>query len=273
MVQNRFETKAGIYNPVSFLKNINARVAYTDYEHVELEAGRRRRDSPTVVSKRAWKPCSSRSAAGTARFRPAVRQQRFRRQGRRGVRTGYRHKEHRPVRAAGKAVRPLKLELGGRHDQVKLDPNGDYRRRTFGPFVPPPVCRRYLEAHTMPLTCASAWTAQSVHPPTKSCYAAGAHIATRSLEIGDANLKTERGQRVRTGHPYPQRSPGLLRVGLTRPSSRTSSTSPTRCYRRPAGPRLDPAGRGVPRRRGRSAGAPVRGVAPVTGICACSATT
>ncbi len=39
MVQNRFETKAGIYDPVSFLKNINARVAYTDYEHVELEAG------------------------------------------------------------------------------------------------------------------------------------------------------------------------------------------------------------------------------------------
>ncbi|TGV29285.1 TonB-dependent receptor, partial [Mesorhizobium sp. M8A.F.Ca.ET.142.01.1.1] len=27
---------------------------------------------------------------------------------------------------------PFKLELGGRHDQVKLDPSGDYRRRTFG---------------------------------------------------------------------------------------------------------------------------------------------
>ncbi|KAG1070491.1 hypothetical protein G6F40_017578 [Rhizopus arrhizus] len=97
MVQNRFETKAGIYDPVSFLKNINARVAYTDYEHVELEAGT---------------PSTRFTNRGIEARLEAVQQQIGGWDGRRSLRSGYRHQEHRPVRAAGKAVRPVQAGTG-----------------------------------------------------------------------------------------------------------------------------------------------------------------
>ncbi|MNN16755.1 putative TonB-dependent receptor precursor [compost metagenome] len=91
---------------------------------------------------------------------------------------------------------PFKLELGARHEQVKLDPVGDYQRRKFD---------------ATNLSAAGIWKlndsvdlrfgidSSERAPTNEELYAAGAHIATRSLEIGDANLKTERGQRAELG--------------------------------------------------------------------------
>jgi len=196
MVQNRFEAKGGIYNPVSFLKNINLRTAYTDYEHVELEAGT---------------PSTRFTNRGVEARLEAVQQQIGGWDGAFGLQFGNSDfgakGEEAFVPDTGtkniglfvlqeKQFGPFKLELGGRHDQVKLDPTGDYRARTFD---------------ATNLSAAGIWTLNDAvdlrfgidsserAPTNEELYAAGAHIATRSLEIGDANLKTERGQRVELG--------------------------------------------------------------------------
>lgn len=196
MVQNRFETKAGIYNPVSFLKNINARVAYTDYEHVELEAGT---------------PSTRFTNRGIEARLEAVQQQIGGWDGAFGLQFGNSDfgakGEEAFVPDTGtkniglfvlqeKQFGPFKLELGGRHDQVKLDPSGDYRRRTFGATnLSAAGIWKLNDAVDLRIGVDSSERA----PTNEELYAAGAHIATRSLEIGDANLKTERGQRVELG--------------------------------------------------------------------------
>ena len=196
MVQNRFEAKGGIYNPVSFLKNINLRTAYTDYEHVELEAGT---------------PSTRFTNRGVEARLEAVQQQIGGWDGAFGLQFGNSDfgakGEEAFVPDTGtrnvglfvlqeKQFGPFKLELGGRHGQVKLDPAGDYRARTFD---------------ATNLSAAGIWKLNDAvdlrfgvdgserAPTNEELYAAGAHIATRSLEIGDANLKTERGQRVELG--------------------------------------------------------------------------
>ncbi|MBT2766400.1 TonB-dependent receptor [Stenotrophomonas sp. ISL-67] len=196
MVQNRFEAKGGIYNPVSFLKNINLRTAYTDYEHVELEAGT---------------PSTRFTNRGIEARLEAVQQQIGGWDGAFGLQFGNSDFGARGEEAfvpdtgtrnvglfvlQEKQFGPFKLELGGRHDQVKLDPTGDYRARTFD---------------ATNLSAAGIWKLNDAvdlrfgvdgserAPTNEELYAAGAHIATRSLEIGNANLKTERGQRVELG--------------------------------------------------------------------------
>ena len=196
MVQNRFEAKGGIYNPVSSLKNVNLRTAYTDYEHVELEGGT---------------PSTRFTNRGIEGRLEAVQQQIGGWDGAFGLQFansdfGARGEEafvpDTNTRNLGlfvlqeKQFGPFKLELGGRHDQVKLDPTGEYRARTFD---------------ATNLSAAGIWKLNDAvdlrfgvdgserAPTNEELYAAGAHIATRSLEIGDANLKTERGQRVELG--------------------------------------------------------------------------
>ncbi|MGV6491187.1 TonB-dependent receptor [Stenotrophomonas rhizophila] len=196
MVQNRFEAKGGIYNPTSFLKNINLRTAYTDYEHVELEAGT---------------PSTRFTNRGIEGRLEAVQQQIGGWDGAFGLQFGNGDFGARGEEAfvpdtstkniglfvlQEKQFGPFKLELGGRHDRVKLDPTGDYRARTFD---------------ATNLSAAGIWTLNDAvdlrfgvdgserAPTNEELYAAGAHIATRSLEIGDADLKTERGQRVELG--------------------------------------------------------------------------
>lgn len=196
MVQNRFEAKGGIYNPTSFLKNINLRTAYTDYEHVELEAGT---------------PSTRFTNRGIEARLEAVQQQIGGWDGAFGLQFGNSDFGARGEEAfvpdtgtkniglfvlQEKQFGPFKLELGGRHDQVKLDPTGDYRARSFD---------------ATNLSAAGIWTLNDAvdlrfgidsserAPTNEELYAAGAHIATRSLEIGDANLKTERGQRIELG--------------------------------------------------------------------------
>ena len=196
MVQNRFEAKGGIYNPVSFLKNINLRTAYTDYEHVELEGGT---------------PSTRFTNRGIEGRLEAVQQQIGGWDGAFGLQFGNSDFGARGEEAfvpdtntrnlglfvlQEKQFGPFKLELGGRHDQVKLDPSGEYRARSFD---------------ATNLSAAGIWKLNDAvdlrfgmdgserAPTNEELYAAGAHIATRSLEIGDANLKTERGQRVELG--------------------------------------------------------------------------
>jgi len=196
MVQNRFDFKGGIYNPVSFLKNINLRAGYTDYEHTELEGGT---------------PSTRFTNRGIEGRLEAVQQQVAGWDGAFGLQFGHSNFGARGEEAfvpdtqtrnlglfvlQEKQFGPLKLELGARHDQVKLDPTSDQARRSFD---------------ATNLSAAGIWKLNDAvdlrfgidsserAPTNEELYAAGAHIATRSVELGDANLKTERGQRMELG--------------------------------------------------------------------------
>lgn len=178
-------------------------MAYTDYEHVELEAGT---------------PSTRFTNRGIEARLEAVQQQIGGWDGAFGLQFGNSDfgakGEEAFVPDTGtkniglfvlqeKQFGPFKLELGGRHDQVKLDPSGDYRRRTFGATnLSAAGIWKLNDAVDLRIGVDSSERA----PTNEELYAAGAHIATRSLEIGDANLKTERGQRVELGiHTHSER--------------------------------------------------------------------
>ena len=196
MVQNRFDAKAGIYDPTAFLKNINLRVGYTDYEHTELEGG----TPSTRFTNRGiegrleavQQPIAGWDGAFGLQFS----------NGDFGAKGEEAFVPDTSTRSLGlfvlqeKQFGPFKLELGGRHDQVKLDPADGYRKRTFGATnLSAAGIWKLNEAVDLRFGLDSSERA----PTNEELYAAGAHIATRSLELGDANLKTERSHRAELG--------------------------------------------------------------------------
>jgi len=196
MVQNRFDVKGGLYDPLSFLQSVTARAAWTDYEHTELEAGTpSTRFTNKGVEGRVeavQKPLAGWNGAFGLQFGNSD----FGAQGEEAFVPDTRTRTLGLFVLQEKQFGPLKLELGGRHDRVKLSPDDALRNRDFG---------------ATNLSAAGIWTVndhfdlrfgvdRSERAPTnEELYAAGAHIATRSLEIGDANLDTERGQRMELG--------------------------------------------------------------------------
>ncbi|MEN5367952.1 TonB-dependent receptor [Stenotrophomonas sp. TWI273] len=196
MVQNRFEAKGGIYQPTSFLKNITLRTAYTDYEHTELEAGTPATRFTNRGIEGRLEAVQEKIGGWDGAFGLQFGNSDFGAKGEEAFVPDTATKNIGLFVLQEKQFGAFKLELGGRHDQVKLDPTGDYRARTFD---------------ATNLSAAGIWTLNDAvdlrfgidsserAPTNEELYAAGAHIATRSLEIGDANLKTERGQRVELG--------------------------------------------------------------------------
>lgn len=196
MVQNRFEAKGGIYQPTSFLKNITLRTAYTDYEHTELEAGTPATRFTNRGIEGRLEAVQEQIGGWGGAFGLQFGNSDFGAKGEEAFVPDTATKNIGLFVLQEKQFGAFKLELGGRHDQVKLDPTGDYRARTFD---------------ATNLSAAGIWTLNDAvdlrfgidsserAPTNEELYAAGAHIATRSLEIGDANLKTERGQRVELG--------------------------------------------------------------------------
>jgi iron complex outermembrane receptor protein len=91
---------------------------------------------------------------------------------------------------------PLKLEFGARHDRSHLRPDNGMAARSFATTsaslggiwaVNPALDLRFGLDHS------------ERAPAHEELFAAGAHVATGSLEIGDADLRKERGQRVELG--------------------------------------------------------------------------
>ncbi len=203
MVQSRFDFKGGIYNPVSFLKNINLRAGYTDYEHTELEAGTPATRFTNKGIEGRLEAVQNEIAGWNGAFGLQFGNSDFGARGEEAFVPDTGTENLGLFVLQEKQFGPFKLELGARHDQVKLDPSGDYQRRRFD---------------ATNLSAAGIWTlndsvdlrfgvdSSERAPTNEELYAAGAHIATRSLELGDANLKTERGQRMELGiHTHSER--------------------------------------------------------------------
>ncbi len=195
LAQNRIDLKAGIYDPVNFLDAINLRAAHNDYEHVELEGGAvstrftnkgyEARLEALQKELNGWRGAFGLqvgnvdfSAVGEEAFVPSSNTSTL------GI-----------FVVQEKEFGPWKLELGGRHERVEIDPV-DGESRSFG---------------ASSLSAAGIWHINDVFdlrlgadlseraPTNEELFANGAHIATQSIEIGDADLDTERGQRVEIG--------------------------------------------------------------------------
>ncbi|MBD9368550.1 TonB-dependent receptor [Xanthomonas sp. XNM01] len=196
LVQNRFDLKAGLNEPLSFLKNINLRAGYNDYEHVELEGdevgtrftseGYEARLEAVQQEIAGWNGAFGLQlgrvdfgAVGEEAFVPATVTDSW------GL-----------FVLQEKHFGPVKLELGARHDRVELDPAGGYPARSFD---------------ASSLSAAAIWQLNDAFdlrfgldrseraPTQEELYAGGMHVATRSIEIGDVDLETERALRAEIG--------------------------------------------------------------------------
>ncbi len=196
MVQNRLDLKTGIRDPLPVLKNINLRAAYTDYEHVELEDG----SASTRFSNRGlegrleavqqelggWNGAfglqfsrSDFGAMGDEAFVPDTDTDSL------GL-----------FVLQEKRFGPVKLEVGGRHERVRLTPDETLPRRSFNATN---LSAAGIWAVTPAVDLRFGVDSSERAPTNEELYAAGPHVATRSLEIGDAGLRTERGHRVELG--------------------------------------------------------------------------
>jgi iron complex outermembrane receptor protein len=195
MVQNRLDLKAGVYNPVSFLQAINLRGAYNDYEHVELEGGlpatrftnlgRELRLEAVQNEVGGWNGVfglqysnTDFGAVGDEAFVPSTTTNTL------GV-----------FVVQEKNIGPWKLELGGRHEQVKLEPLGRQDRDFDVTSLSAAAIWRVGPAFDLRFGLDSSERA----PTNEELFAAGTHVATQSIEIGDANLDKERGRTAEIG--------------------------------------------------------------------------
>ncbi|TKS54550.1 TonB-dependent receptor [Luteimonas yindakuii] len=213
LAQNRLDLKGGIYNPAPFLSALNLRAARSDYEHVELEDGL----AATRFVNR-----------GTEARLEAVQNAVNGWHGAFGLQLGHGNFEAQGAEAfvppsvsdtvglfvvQEKEFGPVKLELGGRHERVQIDSATGVSRR--------------FDASS--LSGAAIWHLSGVFdlrvgadvseraPTNEELFANGAHIATASLEIGDADLDTERGQRLELGlHAHTGRIEAKAAVYQTR---------------------------------------------------------
>lgn len=196
LTQNRLDLKTGINQPLPFLESLNLNAAYNDYEHVEIENGT---------------PATHFTNKGYEGRLEAVQKQMNGWRGAFGLQFG-----HSDFAAIGeeafvpatltdnlglfvlqeKDFGPLKLELGGRYERVALDPEPGYENKRF---------------NTTSLSTAAIWRINDTFdlrlgldsseraPTNEELFAAGAHVATRSLEIGSTSLDTERSRRAEIG--------------------------------------------------------------------------
>ncbi len=212
MAQNRLDLKAGVYAPVSFLQAINLRAAYNDYEHVELEGGQ---------------PATRFSNEGGELRLEAVQQEFNGWRGAFGLQYG-----STDFGAVGeeafvpstvtdmlgvfvveeKDFGPWKLELGGRHERVSLDPVDRAKQDFSVTSLSGAAIWRINPTFDLRFGLDSAERA----PTNEELYAAGTHVATQSVEIGDASLDKERSRRAEIGvHAHTDRVEFKLAAYLT----------------------------------------------------------
>lgn len=195
LAQNRIDMKAGIYQPVSFLQSLNLRATHTDYEHVELENGSAAtrftnkgiegRLEAVQKEHNGWRGASGVqfgdtdfAAIGAEAFVPSTNTSNL------GL-----------FVIQEKDFGPWKLELGGRHERIELEPQGHAGKRFNASSLSSAAIWRVNPDFDLRLGLDHSERA----PTTEELFAAGPHVATRSLEIGDENLGKERALRGEIG--------------------------------------------------------------------------
>lgn len=196
MVSNRAELRAGITDPLSWLKGVHLRSAWTDYEHHELEDGQAITRFANQGSETRIEAVQQTVNGWDGAFGLQASNTRFRADGAEAFVPGTDTRNTGLFVLQEKHFGALKLELGARYDHSQLRPHDGQPARNFDAFsaslggiwtLNPNLDLRFGLDHS------------ERAPAHEELYAAGEHIATGSIEIGDNQLRTERGQRVEIG--------------------------------------------------------------------------
>ena len=196
MTSHRAELRAGMHQPIGGLKGVHLRTAWSDYEHFELDDGQAMTRFSNQGVEARLEVVQQPLAGWEGAFGLQLGNTRFRASGAEAFVPGT------DTRTAGlfvlqqKRFGPVKLELGGRHDRIRLRPDDGQPGRSIG---------------ASSASLAGIWTAMPAldlrfgidhterAPAHEELYASGPHIATGAIEIGDNRLQRERGQRVELG--------------------------------------------------------------------------
>ena len=203
LVSHRAEFRAGLTNPTAWLKGLHLRSAFTDYEHKELENGQaltrfanqgiETRLEAVQQTRNGWDGAFGIQASNT----------RFRADGAEAFVPGTDTRTLGVFALQEKRFGDLKLELGARHDRNRLRPHDGQPDRDFS-ATSASLGGIYTFNPTLELRFGLDHTERA--PAHEELYAAGAHIATGAIEIGDADLQRERGRRAELGiHAHNER--------------------------------------------------------------------
>ncbi|MDR2871997.1 MAG: TonB-dependent receptor [Xanthomonadaceae bacterium] len=196
LVQNRIDLKAGLRDPAAWLKDINLRMGYADYEHVELEDGLAATRFTNQGIEGRLEAVQQEIGGWHGAFGLQFAHSDFKAKGSEAFVPDTKTRNIGLFVLQDRQFGPLKLELGGRYDHINLKPPAHFRDRNF---------------NALSLSAAGIWHLndnvklragldRSERAPTnEELYSAGIHVATRSLEIGNPRLDTERGQRAEIG--------------------------------------------------------------------------
>lgn len=195
LIQSRFDFKGGLYQPFAFLDRIDLHLAHTDYEHTEFEGD----EIGTVFRNRGVEgrieAVHSERGGWNGAFGVQFGDTRFSADGEEAF------VPPTDTRALGvfalqeKRFGAVKLELGGRADRVELEPEGA-AGRSFSLFN---VSAGAIWKAGNALELRAGLDRSERAPAQEELFANGLHVATQSIELGDAELDTERGLRAEVG--------------------------------------------------------------------------
>jgi iron complex outermembrane receptor protein len=196
LVQDRWDLRGGIYDPLGLLQRVDLRMALNDYTHTELES----EETGTLFANRGIdgriEALQNEIAGWRGAFGLQFGRARFRADGEEAFVPATRTGTLGLFALQEKDFDPVKIELGARYDQVKLEPDSDARRRRFNlTNLSADAIWRVNDRIDLRLGLDRSERA----PINEELFAAGLHVATRSLEVGDASLDTERANRAEFG--------------------------------------------------------------------------
>ncbi len=195
LVQNRWDVRGGLYDPLDFLQRVDLRMAWNDYTHTEFEGDR----IGTLFDNRGLdgriEAVQNEIAGWRGAFGLQFGRSDFRAKGEEAFVPATRTGTLGAFALQEKDFDPVKIELGARYDTVKLDPVGA-RERSFGLAN---LCANAIWQVSDRIDLRLGLDRSERAPINEELYAAGLHMATRSIEIGDANLDTERANRAEFG--------------------------------------------------------------------------
>lgn len=196
MVQNRAEFRAGLHQPAAWLKGLHLRGAFTDYEHSELEDGRAATRFANQGLEARLEAVQQRVAGWDGAFGLQLANTRFAAEGAEAFVPGTDTHNHGLFVLQERRFGELKLELGARHDRNRLRPDNGLPARRFA--ITNASVGGIWAAHPA-LDLRFGLDHSERAPAHEELFAAGPHVATGSLEIGNPQLRKERGQRAELG--------------------------------------------------------------------------
>jgi len=195
LVQNRWDLRGGLYEPLAFLQRVDLRLAASDYTHSELEGTQTatRFDRHGIDGRIEAIP---RDIAGwRGAFGLQYASSHLRADGEEAFVPDTRSDTIGAFVLQTRDFDPLRVELGARQDRVQLTPDEAARRRFSLTNLSAAALWRTGESIELRMGLDRSERA----PTQEELYAFGPHAATRSFEIGSDRLGTERALRAELG--------------------------------------------------------------------------